>query len=152
MNPPKEPAPEKQVVVRHLQTDYISVTNTESELITDKVNLLTFQITPENIDCKALEFCGRATLFGPPSQQEHVLHFRTDQAINNTEGIETKPNVIENIMSGSTITLFRIKYPTNEYSPFEGDQGKIQSLEILDAWIIDKSENRTPVQVLLEVN
>lgn len=151
-NPSKEPAPEKRVVVRHIRTDYISVTDRESQLITNKVNLLTFQITPEHFNCKALEFCGRATLCGPPSLQTHVLHFRTDRAIDKTEGIDTPPNIIDTIQSGSTITLFRIKYPTNEYAPFEGDQGKIVSLEILDAWAVDAKENRTPVQVALETN
>lgn len=144
-NPAKEPPPEPEVVIRHVQTEYIVVTETGSDLITNKINVLTFEILPQNIECKALEFCGRATLCGPPVEQEHVIHFRTDQAMDQNEGMTIHPNIVERIQSGSPITLFRIKYPTNEYAPFEGDQGKIQRLEIEDVWSIDADALRTPL-------
>lgn len=150
VNPPKDPPPEPRVVIRHVQTEYVAVSETKSSLITTKINILTFEITPENLTCKALEFCGRAILYGPPSLQEHVIHFRTDQTVPATGEIEVQPNVVSQIQSGSVITLFRIKHPTNEYAPFEGDQGKIQSLEILNAWRVDEHGCRTPVRFVQE--
>ena len=152
VNPPKDPEPEKRVVVQHVETQYLPVTETGSGLITNKINLLTFRIIPEQIDCKALEFCGRTILCGPPVHEEHVLHFRTDQAINDTEDIDVQPNIIDHIQPDSAILLFRIKYPTNEYAPFEGDQGMVQSLDILDCWMIDEDEVRTPVPIVLEIH
>jgi hypothetical protein len=92
-----------------------------------------------------LEFCGRAFIQGPPQEQEHVVHFRTDEVVPKIQVSETEFNVVETIPAGEVFKLVRPKFPTNEYAPFSGSQGMIRSVEITKVWIIDDSGKRIQV-------
>ncbi|HDQ46226.1 MAG TPA: hypothetical protein ENN17_12145 [bacterium] len=142
-NPDKAEIQVGAVEIRHVSTEYIEVRIAESGLVADKVNVLTFEIAP-HVSAKALEFCGRALMTGPP-EKDHVLHFRTDEIHSMMQILNTDFNVVESISPGEVIRLVRPKFPTNEYAPFTGRQGMIRSVEITKVWAVDAEGMRTQI-------
>lgn len=142
-NPPTAESSFPAVEIRLVEAEYLPVLTTEDGLVADKINILTFEIE-SHISAKALEFCGRARVEGPPESQLHVLHFRTD-TVNSIAVVSADFNEVESIQPGDVIRLVRPKYPTNEYAPFIGNQGMIRSVEITEIWAIDMAENRTRI-------
>jgi len=126
-NPENISSESKSVQVQHVCTDYITTEASLSGLATKKVNLLTFEIQANHFEAEALEIFGRVILEGPPFEREHNLHFRTDQLLQDEDGSCT---CFETIHSGQPYQLIRSKFPTNEYSPFYGNQGKVEQVII----------------------
>ena len=133
------------VIIEHLGTEYVEADPPTSGLITTKVNVLSFRIRAENFHPTALEFYGRALLQGPPWNREHALYFRTDSLVMNVQINGFSFNTAQSIEPGSTYTLIRPKFPTNEYSPFAGMQGKVQQVTITEAWAINEQGERLSV-------
>jgi hypothetical protein len=128
------------VMIHHVTTEYLPAHATEDGLVADKVNVLVFEIK-SSVSARALEFCGRALMQGPPQEQEHVVHFRTDEVIPAIQVPEAEFNVVQTISAGEVFQLIRPKFPTNEFAPFSGSQGMIRSVEITKVWIVDNSGN-----------
>ncbi len=135
------------VIIQHLGTEYVETEPPASGLITTKVNVLSFRIRAENFHPMAVEFYGRAILEGPPWNREHALYFRTDSLIMNVQINGFSFNTAQSIEPGSTYTLIRPKFPTNEYTPFEGIQGKVQQVTITEAWAINDRGDRFSVAI-----
>lgn len=146
-NNPPLPGPEEQVQIQHLGTEYLNSNSPEPGLVADKVNVLTFEIK-SNVSADAFEILGRAVMEGPPEDQEHVIHFRTDQVLCSVEGCEVRFNTIGGIVTGDIHQLIRPKFPTNEYAPFRGSQGKIKSIEIIEIWALDDEGSRAQITFL----
>ena len=147
---PTDPGPyggRETVIIEHLGTEYVETDPPANGLITTKVNVLSFRIRAENFHPTALEFYGRAILEGPPWNREHALYFRTDSLIMNVQINGFSFNTTQSIEPGSTYTLIRPKFPTNEYSPFEGIQGKVQQVTIIEAWAINDHGDRFSVAI-----
>ena len=133
------------VSIEHLGTEYVHVDSTIDGLITTKVNILSFGIRAVNFKPKALEFYGRTIIHGPPENRVYAIHFRTDSVALNSRIAGFTFNTEEWINPGLTYTLIRPKFPTNEYSPFQGLQGKVKEVTITEAWAIDGDGNRFSV-------
>ena len=136
---------EPSAVIEHLGTEYVDADSTVNGLITTKVNILSFGIKSVNFRPKALEFYGRAIIHGPPENRVYAIHFRTDSVALNSTIAGFTFNIEEWIDPGSTYTLIRPKFPTNEYSPFQGLQGKVKEVSITEAWAFDENGNRFSV-------
>ena len=145
-NPDDGSSVEKWVEIKHIQTEYINTETSVSGLAADKVNLLSFEIQANNFDAAALEVYGRVILEGPPYDREHNLHFRTDKLLQ-TEAVTS--TCIQNIQSDLPYLLVRSKYPTNEYSPFSGDQGKV--MEVIVTNVIAYDGNGTAKDVAFKL-
>jgi hypothetical protein len=141
-NPNDSSSVEKWVEIKHVQTEYITTETSVSGLAADKVNLLSFEIQANNFDAAALEVYGRVILEGPPYGREHNLHFRTDKLLQ-TEAVTGV--CIQTIQSDLPYLLVRSKYPTNEYSPFSGDQGKVVEVELTNVIAYDADGNAKDV-------
>jgi hypothetical protein len=118
------------VIVQCIKTDYIPVNPPAEGMTATKVNVLSFQFAIEGKEVKVLEFYGRAIVAGPPEGRICAVHFRTDSLGLIPEGTDYPFNIIDEIEPDSTYLMIRSQYPTNEYSPFVGDRGKIVSIEI----------------------
>ncbi|MBN2103469.1 hypothetical protein JW835_05440 [bacterium] len=142
-NPENMSTESESVQIQHVNTDYITTETTLSGLATKKVNLLTFKIRANNFEAEALEIFGRVILEGPPFEREHNLHFRTDQLLQQEDG---SCACFETIQAGLPYQLIRSKFPTNEYSPFCGDQGKVKCVIITNviAYHADGESNCIP--------
>lgn len=130
------------IFIEHLGTEYVEADLTVDGLISTKVNVLTFGIRSENFNPKALEFYGRAVLYGPPENREHAIHFRTDTITMEPTVTGFTFNTQEWISPGIDYTFNRAKFPTNEYSPFQGLQGKVKEVTITDAWALNENNVR----------
>ena len=133
-NPDNGSSVEKWVEIKHVQTEYITTETSVSGLAADKVNLLSFEIQANNFDAAALEVYGRLILEGPPYDREHNLHFRTDKLLQ-TEAVSGI--CVQEIQSDLPYLLVRSKFPTNEYSPFSGDQGKVMQIIVTNVIAYD---------------
>jgi len=133
-NPPKDFPDAPKVEIAHLHTEYVEVDTTINGIASDKVNVLSFYIKAENFTAKALELYGRAAMAGPPDSVEHVVHFKTDDLSFDLNGTGYEFNILDYVNSESSYILVRPKFPSNEYSPFEGIQGKIESITITEVW------------------
>ena len=146
-NPPKDFPAEPVVHIQHLDTEYVTVDTTINGIAADKVNVLTFYIKAENLMANALEFYGLVVFAGPPDSIEHVVHFRTDDLSYELNGTGYNFNILEWVRSESSYILVRPKFPTNEYSPFEGVQGKIESLTITEVWAYPENGEKVSVAI-----
>jgi hypothetical protein len=135
-NPPKTPPAQPLVSIEHASTDYVPVDPPGEGIVATMVNILTFEVKAENFQPKALEFYIKAGFEGPPDAQDHMILFRTDEVAYNPEETGYNFVTLDQIQSGTVYTLIRPKYPTNEYSPFQGDQGKILTVKIVEVWAI----------------
>jgi hypothetical protein len=147
-NPSKIEPPEKTVFIEYTGTDYVSAESPVEGIIADKVNILSFEIRIENFVAKSLEFYGKAVLEGPPEYGEHSIHFSTDEVSLNPEDTGYSFNTLEFIQSGPVYTVVRAKFPTNEYSPFSGTQGKVIQVEIIEAWAYDENGEQMSVKMI----
>jgi hypothetical protein len=137
-NPSKTPPSPEIVFVEHAGTDYVPANPPLEGIVATKVNILTFNVRAENFQPKALEFCIKAEVEGPPDAKDHMILFRTDQVTFSPDETGYTFDTLEQIHPDTIYTLYRPKYPTNEYSPFDGDQGKILSIQIIEVWAIDE--------------
>jgi len=143
-NPEKDGVGSGWVQIQHVDTDYITTQTTLSGLAAKKVNLLTFEIQANHFDAQALEVFGRVILEGPPYEREHNLHFRTDQLLQQEDG---SGDCYDNIHAELPYQLVRSKFPTNEYSPFIGDQGKVKQVIITNVIAYDSHGNAVNIPV-----
>ena len=137
-NPPKTPAQEPLVCIELASTDYVSVEAPGEGIVATKVNILTFEVSVRNFQPKALEFYIKAEFEGPPDSQDHMILFRTDEVTYNLEETGYNFILLDQVSSDTIYTLNRSKYPTNEYAPFEGDQGRILTIQIIEVWAISE--------------
>jgi len=148
-NPSKTLTSESKVVcIEHLNTDYVLANSSVDGIAATKVNVLSFSIRAENFMPKALEFFGTALIEGPPESREHSIYFQTDTVFVNPEGTGYTFNTMEWLEPGKTYTLVRPKFPTNEYSPFEGTQGMVTELTITEVWAIDGEKRKFSVALV----
>ena len=133
------------VIIEHSGTEYVEVDSSIQGLLSTKVNVLFFEITTKNFRPKALEFYGWATLHGPPENREHAVHFRTDSISMNPPVTGYAFHTQEWIEPGSTYTFQRLKFPTNEYSPFQGVQGMVKKVTITGVWAYNENGIRFSV-------
>jgi hypothetical protein len=135
----------KGVSVRHTETDYIPVNPPVKDMMATKVNVLVFRFVVNGIELKALEFYGKAIVAGPPEGRMYAVHFRTDSLGLIPEGTHYHFNIIDKIEPDSTYVIVRPQYPTNEYSPFIGDRGKIVSIIINEVWAYREDGTMMPI-------
>ncbi|MBN1782708.1 hypothetical protein JW948_16345 [bacterium] len=126
------------VEIRHVATEYTANPVTVNGLAADKVNLLTFEILANDFETRALEVFGRVILEGPPYEREHRLHFRTDVLLQKES---ESCQCLDYIQPELPYQIVRAQFPTNEYSPFMGSQGKVKEVIITDAVAIDANGN-----------
>ena len=133
------------VFIRHTGTEYVETKPPGQGLVATKVNVLSFEIRTEDCQPRALEFYGRAEIQGPPGNREHGFCFRTDSVSLDAQITGYTFNTEARLDQGTTYVLMRPKYPTNEYAPFEGTQGKVIGVTITEVWAIDEYDNRCSV-------
>ena len=143
-NPVNTP-PSENVCIEHLSTDYVPAEPPLQGIVATKVNILTFNIMAENFQPKALEFYIKAEFEGPPDAQDHMILFRTDQVTFNPDETGYTFDTLEQMSTDTIYTLHRPKYPTNEYSPFDGDQGKILSVQVVEVWAMNQEGEKYSV-------
>lgn len=144
-NPPVDTAPTEFVFIEHVSTEYVSTEPPSDMLTATKVNVLSFKIRAERFTPSSLEVYGRALMEGPPESREHSIHFWTDSLVFNPVGTGYTFNTLQTVQPGSTYTLVRPKYPTNEYSPFQGNQGMVEELSITEIWAYDETGEKLSV-------
>jgi len=147
-NPPKVFQKPKSVFIKYLGTKYVPAKPPAEGLVATKVNVLFFKIRTENFETKTLEIYGRAVIQGPPDSREHSLYFETDSLRVNPKETGYTFNTLEKVVPGSTYTLVRAKFPTNEYSPFEGTQGKVKEVTITNVFAHDKNGKKFSVALI----
>ena len=130
--------PAKQVFVEHLGTDYVPVNSSVEGLLATKVNVLSFSVRVANFQPVALEFYGRLKMEGSPEIQEHSIRFRTDIVDFIPEETGFNFNTMNSLEPETQYTFLRPKFPTNEYAPFQGDQGKVLQVTITEVWAFDE--------------
>jgi len=148
LNPSKEPLPEKVASIEHVGTEYVPAQSPMDGIAADKVNVLSFNLRVDNFKPVAVEFYGRAILEGPPASEEHSIHFRTDSLTLLPIATNYEFNILNTINPGVTYSLLRAKFPTNEYAPFEGEQGKVKLLTITEAWAFDEDGNSYSLELI----
>lgn len=131
-NPSTLSEEKSQVFIEHFETEYVPATHPVVGVNANKTNVLFFHITTANLEAHCVEFLGRAMVESEDGLKEHAVHFRTDEVMVTPEGTDYTYNTLDTIKSGTTYTVIRSKFPTNDYAPFEGDIGKIQQIEITD--------------------
>jgi hypothetical protein len=146
-NPPETPQNSKVVFVEHFSTDYVPASPPVEGLLATKVNVMFFEMRVENFKPKAIEFYGWALIDGPPEYQKRAIHFRTDSLVLNPEETGYTFNAMEWIEPGSSYVFIRPKFPTNEYSPFEGTQGMVKEVTITEVWAFDENGEKFSVSV-----
>lgn len=127
--------------------EYLPIGNPVDGLVSKKMNVMTFAFETQNARAKSVEFFGSAVFEGPPENQEHNLHFRTDQLdVESCQpGIEW--NVLSSVKPDTNYTLIRCKIPMNEYSPFSGNQGKIVKVKMNEAWAYDADGKKIEMEI-----
>ena len=129
--------PDPTVTIEHVATEYLAATQPTAGILADKANVLFFQIRLSNVSAKAVEFLGYATIEGPPDNHQQIVHFWTDSVSVNPQGVGFDQNTYQDLQPDSTYLLVRAKYPTNDYFPFSGTQGKILQVVWTEAWACD---------------
>jgi len=135
------------VIIEHVSTEYVNATQPTAEILADKANMLFLQIRLTHRSVKALELLGYATLEGPPDDHQQILHFWTDSVSVKPQGVEFDVNTLQELQPDSTYLLIRAKFPTNDYFPFTGNQGKIKEVEWTEAWACDQNNKRFSIQI-----
>lgn len=141
-NPEDNPEESPWVEIRHVATEYVNTQTSVTGLAAKKVNLLKFEIQANYFEAAALEVFGRVVLEGPPYEREHNLYFRTDKLLQLEAG---NCICLDNIQPESPYEIIRSKFPTNEYSPFQGDQGKVKEVIITHVVAYDTQGNGTDI-------
>jgi len=136
------------VFIKYLGTQYVPANPPAEGLVATKVNVLFFKIRIKNFETKALEIYGRTVIEGPPDSREHSLYFKTDTILVNPEETGYTFNTLGTVVPESTYTLVRAKFPTNEYSPFEGTQGEVKKVTITNIFAYDKNGKKFSVAVI----
>lgn len=140
--------PVNQVHLEHLSTDYVPVDACVDGLLATKVNVLSFSVRVKNFQPVALEFYGRLRMEGSPEDQEHSIRFRTDIVDFIPAETGFTFNTLNTLKPEKQYTLLRPKFPTNEYAPFVGDQGKVKEVTITEVWAFNESGDSYTVELL----
>jgi hypothetical protein len=135
------------VAIEHVSTEYVNATQPTTGILADKANVLVFRLRLSNISAKAVEMLGYATLEGPPDNHQQIVHFWTDSVNVLPQGTGFEMNTLHQLQSDSSYLLVRAKFPTNDYFPFSGVQGKIKQLEWTEAWACDETGKRVPIKI-----
>ena len=143
-NPSNQTPMGTSVSISHMETDYLPTESPADGLASKKVNLLTFEITVDSMEIQSLEVFGRVLLEGPPESKEHILHFRTDQ-IQQVSAMQL--NNIDELRPGQIYQLVRPHFPTNEYSPYQGNQGRVAKVTIQEIRAYNTSGKQIPVDL-----
>lgn len=146
-NPSTEPV-RRSLKIEHGGTQYVDVHSNIEGVQATKVNILEFRILAENFEADAIEFIGRAQMINGADTTWHALHFRTDSLCEQMNNSDHSFNQLGHIYPDSAYELIRPKFPPNEFSPFQGNQGKVVFVEITGAWACD--ENGIQIQIPLE--
>ncbi|MCK5148862.1 hypothetical protein KAR48_19060 [bacterium] len=123
--------------IDHLSTEYMTTATDMEGIISDKINILTFRVMAENCKLSVVEFIGTVTLNGPPGSAEQAIRFRTDKLYTVISGLEIPLEEITEILQGQEYIFKRPVFPTNEYSPFENEQGMVKTVNITEIWAYD---------------
>lgn len=145
-NPVEPEIFESVIHIDHLATEYVEARHHIDGLVTDRANLLTFSVSVDNLTADALEVHGKVIIGGPPYQKEHAFTFRTDSISYNLDNCPILQEIILEISSGRSYTFSRSILPPNEYSPFSGEQGKVDSIVLNTVYSIaaDGSKDTIP--------
>jgi hypothetical protein len=148
-NPSKEVETEPSLSITAVQVQYLPLAKAVDGLIAKKMNVVKigFRASGFQQRVQAVELCGSVWIQGPPDNQEHDLHIRTDMLDVETEQPGMGWNLIPSVAPDSIYTMVRCKLPMNEYAPFEGNQGKVLGVKIKQAWAVDSQGNKTPMKV-----
>ncbi len=133
------------VFIEHVGTEYVSIEPPGNLLNATKLNVLFFRIRAEHFTPSSIELYGRALIQGPPESREQSIYYRTDSLAFSPEGTNYTFNTIQTIQADSNYILIRPKFPTNEYSPFQGTQGMIREISITEVWAYDAAGERISV-------
>lgn len=126
------------VTIRHETTEYITATPEVEGLAANKVNILTFSVHVDNEHLHSIEFIGVAMLNGPPTFCQHAIHYRTDSLTAMPKGMNVDFEQFNDLQPGETYRFKRALLPTNEYAPFEADQGRVEWIAITEIWGYDE--------------
>jgi hypothetical protein len=140
-------SPDPTVTIEHTATEYVTATQPTAGILADKANVLFFQIRVSNVSAKSVEFLGYATIEGPPDNHQQIVHFWTDSVGVKPQGVGFDQNTYQELQPDSTYLLVRTKYPTNDYFPFSGTQGKILQVVWTEAWASDQSGRRFSIKL-----
>ncbi len=146
VNPGNENKPVEIVNIQYQDTEYINADLNIDGMFSPKVNIVQLSILNDNISAQALEIHGIVVFAGPPYLREHAFTFVTDSILFCTGNLGLPLETWQELSAGSTYTMHRPILPPNEYSPFENDQGKVDSIEIKNVWLIDESGKRHEVE------
>jgi hypothetical protein len=148
-NPSGETATEPSLSIVSVKVQYLPLAKEVDGLIAKKMNVVTIGFRAEGLppNVQAVELCGSAVLQGPPDNQEHDLHFRTDRMDAENEQPGMGWNLIQSVQPDTVYTLVRCKLPMNEYAPFEGNQGKVLRVKVKQAWAVDGNGNKTTMHI-----
>ena len=147
-NPPIPYQSMPTVLIEHIKTDYVEMETSIDGLSTNKVNLISFQLTIGDFNAEAIEFYGRAKLEGPPEMGDHALHFRTDLVMSEFIKSDYVFETLDGVQSDRTYQITRPKFPTNEYSPFSNSQGMLRCLTLTEAWAYDANGDKFLVELV----
>ncbi|MBN2417526.1 hypothetical protein JXO52_16940 [bacterium] len=144
-NPAEPPVMEQRVIIEYLGTEYLPAVHEIDGLEADKANVLTFAVTVEHEEARALEVQGKVIIGGPPYQKEHAFTFRTDSLFMNLVDCQAEQTVIQWIDAGQQYVFSRTLLPPNEYYPFQGEQGKVDSIVLNTVYAIGSDGSRHSV-------
>jgi len=144
-NPAEPELPAEMIIIEHVATDYIPANHDIDGLETDKANFITFSVTVEHLQVRAIEVQGKVIIGGPPYQKEHAFTFRTDSLLISIAECPVDQEIIPNIQEGEEYVFSRSILPPNEYSPFQGEQGKVDSIVLNNVYAINEDGTRESV-------
>lgn len=144
-NPVEAQVTEELVFIEHLATEYLPAVHQIDGLEADKANVLTFAVMVENADAWAIEVQGKVIIGGPPYQKEHAFTFRTDSLLFDLVECSVQQEVIGRIDDGQQYVFSRTILPPNEYYPFEGEQGKVDSIVLNNVYSIGSDGSKRSV-------
>jgi hypothetical protein len=135
------------VAIENVNTEYVKAIQPTAVILADKANVLFLQIRLAHCSVRALEILGFATLEGPPDNHQQIVHIWTDSVDVKPLGVDLDLNTLPELRPDSTYMLVRTKFPTNDYFPFNGNQGKIKAIEWTQAWTCDQTGKRFSIQI-----
>lgn len=127
---------EPTVTIECLDTAYVPAVHEIDGLEADKANVMTFSLFSDNVEARAIEVHGKVIIDGPPYQTEQAFTFRTDSLLIDFVECPFEQQVIQQIDDSQMYVFTRSILPPNDYYPFEGEQGKIDSIIINNVYAI----------------
>jgi len=147
-NPLENKNPEESISVTHLSTDYLDIEHHIEGLLASKASFVSFKLQVHNLETMALEVQGNVMIGGPPYQHEYGFTFRTDSVFIHLGNCQIEQKLISSIKDGTSYTFNRAILPPNEFSPYEGNQGKVDSITLKNIWCIQADGTRKKVEFI----